>query len=138
MSPPGNLSLSAQQRDTTRPTLVRNGLAHADTPAKGIGHYITLAAEADVALSTLSPVRRAITRAHAESRRTHAPLPRLVLHGGINRDIIEWMGGLPGDRFRRFSPLPGLVTVNRIQGIGAGTCRLACAAPMSAGEASSC
>jgi hypothetical protein len=93
MSPPGNLSLSAQQRDTTRPTLVRNGLAHADTPAKGIGHYITLAAEADVALSTLSPVRRAITRAHAESRRTHAPLPRLVPHGGINRDIIEWMGG---------------------------------------------
>ena len=67
MSPPGNLSLSAQQRDTTRPTLVRNGLAHADTPAKGIGHYITLAAEADVALSTLSPVRRAITRAHAEA-----------------------------------------------------------------------
>jgi hypothetical protein len=81
-----------------------------------------------------------MTRAHAESRRTHAPLPRLVPHGGINRDIIEWMGGLPGDRFRRFSPLPGLVAVNRIQGIGAGTCcpvDWRVLAPMSAGEASS-
>jgi len=45
--------------------------------------------EVDVALRTLSPGRRAMTRARAEGKQTHAPLPRLVPHGGINRDIIE-------------------------------------------------
>jgi broad specificity phosphatase PhoE len=54
-----------------------------------------------------------------KTERTHGPLPRLVPHGGINRDMIVMMGGLPGDRFRRFGPPPGPVTVDRIQAIGA-------------------
>ena len=54
-----------------------------------------------------------------KAERTHGPLPRLVPHGGINRDMIVMMGGLPGDHFRRFGPPPGLVTVDRIQAIGA-------------------
>jgi hypothetical protein len=39
--------------------------------------------------------------------RAHGPLPRLVPHGGINRDMIVMDGGLPGDRFRRPAARPG-------------------------------
>lgn len=70
-----------------------------------------------------------------KAERTHGPLPRLVPHGGINRDMIVMMGGLPGDRFRRFGRPPGLVTVDRIQAIGAAPValrRLGCAGPPSA------
>lgn len=64
--------------------------------------------------------------------RAHGPLPRLVPHGVINRDMIVMDGGLPGDRFRRFGPPPGPVTVDRIQAIGAAPIavrRLGCAGP---------
>jgi len=73
-----------------------------------------------------------------KAERTHRLLPRLVPHGGIDRDMIVMMGGLPGDHFRRFGPPPGLVTVDRIQAIGA--CRPAPTGvrwtPISNGEAS--
>lgn len=70
-----------------------------------------------------------------KAERTHRLLPRLVPHGVINRDMIVMMGGLPGDRFRRFGPPPGLVTVDRIQAIAAAPVavrRLGCAGPPSA------
>jgi hypothetical protein len=77
-----------------------------------------------------------------KAERINGPLPRLVPHGGINRDMIVMDGGLPGDRFRRFGPPPGLVTVDRIQGHRSGACRRAPTGvrwtPISFGEAGDC
>jgi hypothetical protein len=57
-----------------------------------------------------------------KAERTRGPLPRLVPHGGINRDMIVMDGGATGCRFRRFGPPPCVVTVDRIQAIRSGGC----------------
>lgn len=61
-----------------------------------------------------------MTRAHAEAGEPTHRFPASYPTAASTMTSSNG-GGLPGDRFRRFSPLPGLV-VNRIQGIGAGTC----------------